>query len=173
MWTMNFQMFKVDLEKAEEPEVKLLTSIGSSKKQEKTRKTSTSALLIMPKPLTIFHLVQSLSRVRLFATPWTAAHQGSLSITRSWSPPNPCPLSRLMPSNHLVLCHSLLLLPSIFPSMMVFSKELAQCHVRMAEWSKAPDSRFYLPKSWLFASGGQSIRASASVFPMNIKGWFP
>ena len=54
MWTMNFQMFKLDLEKAEEPEIKLPTSIGSSKKQESSRKTSTSALLTMPKPLTVW-----------------------------------------------------------------------------------------------------------------------
>ena len=53
-WTMNFQMFKVDLEKEEEPEVKLSTSVGSSKKQESSRKTSTSALLTMPKPLTVW-----------------------------------------------------------------------------------------------------------------------
>ena len=54
MWTMNFQMFKLSLEKAEEPEIKLPTPVGSSKKQEKSRKTSTSALLIMPKPLTVW-----------------------------------------------------------------------------------------------------------------------
>ena len=54
MWTMNFQMFQLDLEKAEEPEIKLPTSAGSSKKQESSRKTSTSALLTMPKPLTVW-----------------------------------------------------------------------------------------------------------------------
>ena len=54
MWTVNFQMFKVDLQKAEEPEIKLPTSIGSSKKQESSRKTSISALLTMPKPLTMW-----------------------------------------------------------------------------------------------------------------------
>ena len=54
MWTRNFQMFKLDLEKAEEPETKLPTSAGSSKKQESSRKTSTSALLTMPKPLTVW-----------------------------------------------------------------------------------------------------------------------
>ena len=54
MWTVNFQMFKVDLEKAEEPEIKLPTSFGSSKKQESSRKTSTSALLFTPKPLTVW-----------------------------------------------------------------------------------------------------------------------
>ena len=54
MWTVNFQMFKLDLEKAEEPEIKLPASVGSSEKQESSRKTSTSALLIMPKPLTVW-----------------------------------------------------------------------------------------------------------------------
>ena len=54
MWTMNFQMFELDLEKAEEPEIKLPTSIGSLKKQESSRKTSISALLTMPKPLTVW-----------------------------------------------------------------------------------------------------------------------
>ena len=54
MWTMNFQIFKLDLEKAEEPEIKLPTSAGSSKKQESSRKTSISALLSMPKPLTVW-----------------------------------------------------------------------------------------------------------------------
>ena len=53
-WTMNFQMFKLDLEKAEEPEIKLPTSAGSSKKQKSSRKTSTSVLLTMPKPLTVW-----------------------------------------------------------------------------------------------------------------------
>ena len=54
MWTVNFQMFKLDLEKAEEPETKLPTSVGPSKKQENSRKTSTSALLTMPMPLTVW-----------------------------------------------------------------------------------------------------------------------
>ena len=72
-WTMNFQFIKLDLEKAEEPEIKLSMSVGSSKKQESSRKSSTSALLITPKPLTVFSSVQSLSHVQLFATPWTAA----------------------------------------------------------------------------------------------------
>ena len=54
MWTMNFQMFKLDLEKAEEPDIKLPTSIGSSKKQESSRKTSISALLTLPKPFTLW-----------------------------------------------------------------------------------------------------------------------
>ena len=70
-----------------------------------------------------FSSVQLLSRVRLFATPWTAARQASLSITNSWSPPKPMSIELMMPSNHLILCHPLLLLRSIFPSIRVFSNE--------------------------------------------------
>ena len=75
----------------------------------------------------MFSSVQSLSRVRLFATPWTAAHQAFLSITNSWSPPKPMSIESVMPSNHLILCSPLLLLPSIFPSIRVFSNESALC----------------------------------------------
>ena len=70
-----------------------------------------------------FSSVQSLSCVRLFATPWTTAHQASLSTTNSQSPPKLMSIESVMPSNHLILCHSLLLLPSIFPSIRVFSNE--------------------------------------------------
>ena len=69
-----------------------------------------------------FSSVQSLSRVWLFATPWIAARQASLSITNFRSPHKPMCTELVMPSNHLILCHPLLLLPSIFPSMRVFSK---------------------------------------------------
>ena len=69
--------------------------------------------------------VQSLSRVRLFETPWTTACQASLSITNSWSSPKPMSIESVMPSNHLILCRPLLLLPSIFPSIGVFSNESA------------------------------------------------
>ena len=95
--------------------------------------------------------VQSLSCVRLFVTPWTAARQASPSITNSQSFLKLMSMESVIPSNHLIPCHSLLLLPSIFPSNRVFSN------------------------SWFFASGGQSIgvSASASVLPMNIQGWFP
>ena len=72
-----------------------------------------------------FSSVQSLSRVQLFATPWTAACQASLSITKSQSPPKPMSIELVMPSNHLILCCPLLLLPSIFPSIRVFSNESA------------------------------------------------
>ena len=67
--------------------------------------------------------VQSLSCVRLFATPWTAARQASLSITNSWSSLKLMSIESLMPSNHFILCRPLLLLPSVLPSIRVFSKE--------------------------------------------------
>ena len=69
--------------------------------------------------------VQSFSCVRLFATPWTAACQVSLSITNSWSLPKLMSTESVISSNHLILCHPLLLLPSIFPSIRVFSNESA------------------------------------------------
>ena len=69
----------------------------------------------------VYSSVQLLSRVWLFVTPWTAACQASLSITNSQSPPKPMSIESVMPSNHLILCHPLLLLPSIFPSIRVFS----------------------------------------------------
>ena len=72
-----------------------------------------------------FSSVRSLSRVRLFETPWTAARQASLSITNSWSPPKPMSIELVMPSNHLILCHPLLLLPPIPSSIRVFSNESA------------------------------------------------
>ena len=78
-----------------------------------------------PFPVGQFSSLQSLSRVQLFATPWIAARQASLSMTNSWSPPKPMSIESVMPSNHLILCHPLLLLPSIFPSIWVFSNESA------------------------------------------------
>ena len=81
------------------------------------------------------HSVQALSRVRLFATPWTAAHQASLSITSSRSLLKLMSIESVMPSSHLILCRPLLLLPSIFPSIRVFSNESA-LHVRWPKyWS--------------------------------------
>ena len=96
-------------------------------------------------------VVQVLSCVRLSVTPWTAACQTSLSFTISWSLLKLMSFELVMPSNHLILCCPLLLLPSIFPASRSF------------------------PMSWFFASGGQRIRASASasVLLMNIQGWFP
>ena len=72
-----------------------------------------------------FSSVQPLSHAWLFATPWTAALQASLSITNSRSPPKLMSIESVMPSNRLILCSSLLLLPSIFPSIRVFSNESA------------------------------------------------
>ena len=82
-----------------------------------------------------FSSVQSLSHVWLFVTPWTTAHQASLSITNSWSPLKPMSIESMMPSNHLILCRSLLLLPWIFPSIRVFSKEPALCIRWPKYWS--------------------------------------
>ena len=91
-------------------------------------------------------VVQLLSHVRLFATPWTAARQAPLSFT-IWSSLKLMFIESAMPSNHLILCHHpLLLLPSVFPRIRVFSV------------------------SQFFASGGQRIGASVSVLPMNIQG---
>ena len=107
--------------------------------------------------LDMFHLsglelevvvAQSLSPVQLFATPWTVAHQASLSITISQSLLKIMSIESVLPSSHLIIfCRPPLLLPSIFPSIGVFSNE----------------------------SGGQSIGASASpsILPMNIQDWFP
>ena len=79
--------------------------------------------------------VQSLSRVRLFVTPWTTACQASLSITNSQSPTKPLSIELVMPSNHLIHCHPILLLPSIFPSIRVLSNESALCIRWPKYWS--------------------------------------
>ena len=97
----------------------------------------------------VFVVFQSLSHVQLFATPWTAARQASLSFTMSRSLLKLISVELVMPSNHLNLCHPLLLLPSIFPSIRVFSSESA-LHIR---W----------PKYWNF---------SFSISPSNqYSGW--
>ena len=84
----------------------------------------------------IFSSVQFIhNHVQLFATPWTSAHQASLSITNSWSLLKLVSIESVMPSNHLILCHPLLLLPSIFPSIKVFSSE-SLLHIRWPKyWS--------------------------------------
>ena len=79
--------------------------------------------------------VQSLSCVRLFATPWTEACQASLSITNSWGLFKLMSIELVMPSNHLILCHPLLLLPSVFPSIRAFSYESALCIRWPKYWS--------------------------------------
>ena len=87
---------------------------------------------VFPGPRDQFSSVQSLSCVRLFGTPWTAALQASLSITKFWSLLKLMSIESVMPSNHLILCHLLLFLLSVFPSIKVFSNESAH-HMR---WSK-------------------------------------
>ena len=79
-------------------------------------------------------VVQSLSHLQLFAAPWTAARQASLSIAISWSLLKLMSIESVMPSNHLSLCHPLLL-PSVFPSIGVFSNESALCIKRPKDWS--------------------------------------
>ena len=90
-----------------------------------------------------FSSVQSLSRVWLFVTPWTAARQASLFITNSQSSPKPMSIESVMPSNHLILRRPLLLLPSIFPSIRVFSNESA-FHIR---WPKYRSFSFRISPS--------------------------
>ena len=86
-------------------------------------------------PWSLSFVVQSLSRVLLLATPWTAARQVSLSFTSSQSLLKLMSIESVMPSNHLILCHPLILLPSIFPSIRVFSNE-SVLHIRWPKyWS--------------------------------------
>ena len=98
-----------------------------------------------------FSSVQSLSRIQLFVTPWTAAHQASLSITISWNLLKLMSIESVMPSNRLIICHLFLSCLQSFPVSESFQV------------------------SWLFASGCQNIgpSASVSVLPVNIQGWFP
>ena len=105
----------------------------------------------MSKPLIVFSSVQSISCVWFFATPWIAVCQASLSITDSWSPPKPMSIESVMTSNHLILCHLFLLLPSIFPSIRVFSSGSVLC----IKW----------PKYWSFSFN--------IVLPMNLQDWSP
>ena len=86
------------------------------------------------RPRVQFSSIQSLSRVRLFVTPGTAAHQASLSITNSWSLPKTMSIESVMPSNHLILCRPLLLLPSIFPSIRVFTSQLSHQVAKVLEF---------------------------------------
>ena len=96
---------------------------------------SGSDLMISSLSCLMFSSVQSLSHVWLFVTPWIAARQAFLSITNSRSPPKPMSIESVMPSNHLILCSPLLLLPSIFPSIRAFSNE-SVLHIRWPKyWS--------------------------------------
>ena len=89
-----------------------------------------------------FSSAQLLSHVRLFVTPWTAARKDSLSITNPWSLLK-LSIESVMPSNHLVLCHTLLLLPPILPSIRLFSNELALCVM----WPKYQNFSFSISPS--------------------------
>ena len=80
-------------------------------------------------------VVELVMHVWLFVTPWTAALQSSLSITSSWSPPKLVSIELVMPSKHLILCHPLLLLSSVFPSIRVFSKESVLCTRESKDWN--------------------------------------
>ena len=112
--------------------------------------TQENVMNVRPNPAQ-WSSVHSLSHVRLFATPWTAACQASLSITRSQSLPKLMSIESVMPSNHLILCCPLLLLPSIFTNIRIFSNESA------------------LRIRWPHIG----VSASTSVFPMNTQDWFP
>ena len=101
--------------------------------------------------------VQLLNCVRLFATPWTSAHQASLSITNSRSLPKLMSTVAVMPSNHLILCHPLLLLPSIFSSIRVFSNESAL----WIRW----------PKYWSFSFNISPFSEHSGLISFRRNGW--
>ena len=92
-----------------------------------------------------------LSHVRLFVTPWTATQQASLSVANSRSLLKLMSIESMMPSNHLILCHPQILLPSVFPRIRVFSNE-SVLHIRLTNYCSS---------------------ATTSVLPMNIQDWFP
>ena len=106
-----------------------------------------------------YHLssVQSLSRVQLFLTPWTTASQASLSITNSQSSLKPMSIKSVMPSNHFILCHLLLLLPSIFLRIRVFSNESALC----IRW----------PNYWSFRFNITSSNEHPGLISLGWTGW--
>ena len=126
-----------------------------------------------------FSSVQSLSRVQLFATPWTAARQASLSITNSRSSPKLMYIESVMPSSHLILCRPLLLLPPILPSIRVFSNEST---LRM-RWPKYWSFSFSISLSkenpglisfrmdWLDLLAVQGTLKSLLIFLLGVKYW--
>ena len=101
--------------------------------------------------------VQSLSHVQFVATPWTAACQAALSITNSWSLLKLMSIESIMPSNHLILCHPLLLLPSVFPRIRVFSNESVLC----IRW----------PKYWRFSFSSSPFNEYSGLISFRID-WF-
>ena len=102
-------------------------------------------------------VVQSLGWVQLFATPWTAAHQASLSFAISCSLLKLTSIELTMSSNHLILCHPLFLLPSIFPSIRVFSNKSALC----IRW----------PKYWSFSFSISPFNEYSGLIPLGWTGW--
>ena len=108
------------------------------------------------KLVSVFSSVQSLSRVWLFTTPWIAAHQASLSITNSWNSLKLMSIKSVMPSSHLILCCPLLLLPTIPPSIRVFSNESA-LHMR---W----------PKYWSFSFSIIPFKEHPGLISLQSKG---
>ena len=121
---------------------------------------------VSPLPRDFFHGVTSVqfsrSVVSDSATPWTAAHQASLSITNSWSLLKVMSIESVMPSNHLILCRPLLLPPSIFPSIRVFPNESVLCIRWPKDWSFSLDSHMRR----CFADG------SSTCFSYQLKHWF-
>ena len=129
-----------------------LSRLRSEQEEGDSNLTAKILVLLVMSTNNRFSSVQSLSRVRLFVTPWTAARQASLSITNSRNPPKPMSIVLVMSSNHLILCHPLLpSCPQFFPASVSF--QISQ----------------------LSASSGQSIgvSASTSVLPMNTQDWSP
>ena len=112
------------------------------KKERNTKSLDLNYIIFIS--VTKLSSVQSLSRVQLFAIPWTAAHQASLSINNSQSLLRLMSIELVMPSNHLILCHPLLVLPSIFPSIRVFSNE----SVLYIRWSKYWSFSFSLSNTY-------------------------
>ena len=107
--------------------------------------------------MVVFSSVQSLSRVQLFETPWTAPRQASLSITNSQNSLKLITIESVMPSNHLILCHPLLLRPSIFPNIRVFPNESA-LHIR---W----------PKYWSFSFNISPSNEHSGLISLGWTGW--
>ena len=106
---------------------------------------------------TIVVFVESISHVQLFATPWTVTCQASLSFTISWNLLRIMSIESVMPSNHLIICHPLLLLPSIIPSIRVFFNELALC----IRW----------PKYWSFSFSFSPSNEYSELISLGWTGW--
>ena len=126
--------------------------------------------LLSPSP-PAFSSIQLLSRVWLFVTPWTAVRQASLSITNSQSPPKPMSIVSVMPSNHLILCRPLLLLPSIFPSISLF-KWVSSLHqvAKVLEFQLQHQSLQWTPRTdLLLPSIFPSIRVLSSELVLCIR----